>query len=147
MRVAIWIGMLGVSTACYSYNPLTTPSPEPGSSVAVRLTDAGSQELAPYLGPTVFVVRGRYLGDSAGGIVVSVTSVELQRGDELSWAGERVTLANSQIASLDVRRLAKGRSLLLAGVSAGGLVATTLAFTLNGGGTQPGPGRPRPNPQ
>ncbi len=69
MRTAILIGMLGVSTACYSYNPLTTPSPEPGSYVAVKLTDAGSQELARYLGPTVFVVRGRYVGDTAAGIV------------------------------------------------------------------------------
>lgn len=147
MRAAIVIGMLGVSSACYTYNPLTTPSPEPGSYVVVRLTDAASIDLAPYLGPTVFVVKGRYVGDSAGGIVVSVNSVELQRGDELSWAGERIRVANGQIASLGVRRLAKGRSLLLAGVSAGGLVATTLAFSLNGGGTPLPPGHGLPHPQ
>jgi len=48
---------------------------------------------------------------------------------------------------LDVRRLAKGRSLLLAGVGAGGLVATSLAFSLFGGGTQLGPGGGRPPKQ
>ena len=37
MRTAILIGMLGVSTACYSYNPLTTPA---GSAQAVRVAPA-----------------------------------------------------------------------------------------------------------
>ena len=148
MRPAILILVIfGMTGACYNYNPLTNPSPEPGSYVAVTLTDSGSQELARYLGPNVFVVRGRYLGDSDRGLLVSVASVELKRGNELSWEGETVALPNGTIASLDVRRLAKGRSILLAGVSAGGLVAATLAFSLNGGGTPLGPGRPRPNPQ
>jgi hypothetical protein len=147
MRAAILILSFGVSAGCYNYNPLTTPTPQPGSYVAVTLTDSGSQELARYLGPNVFVVRGRYLGDSDQGLLLSVASVELKRGNELSWEGETVALPNGAIASLDVRRLAKGRSILLASVGAGGLVATTLAFTLNGGGTPLGPGRPRPNPQ
>ena len=148
MRAAILILVIfGMTGACYNYNPLTNPSPEPGSYVAVTLTDSGSTELARYLGPNVFVVRGRYLGDSDRGFLISVASVELKRGNELSWEGETVALPNGTIASLDVRRLAKGRSILLAGVSAGGLVAATLAFSLNGGGTPLGPGRPRPNPQ
>jgi len=146
MRAAILIVTV-VTAGCYNYNVLTTPSPEPGSYVAVTLTDSGSTELARYLGPNVFVVRGRYLGDSDRGFLISVASVELKRGNELSWEGETVVLPNGTIASLDVRRLAKGRSILLAGVGAGGLVAATLAFTLNGGGTSLGPGRPRPNPQ
>jgi hypothetical protein len=146
MRAAILIISV-VTAGCYNYNALTTPSPEPGSYVAVTLTDSGSQELARYLGPNVFVVRGRYLGDSDRGLLVSVSSVELKRGNELSWEGETVALPNGTIASLDVRRLAKGRSILLAGVGAGGLVAATLAFTLNGGGSPLGPGRPPPNRQ
>ncbi len=147
MKTAILIGVLCLTAGCYNYNALTTPSPEPGTYVAVTLTDSGSQELARYLGPNVFVVRGRYLGDSDRGLLLSVASVELKRGNELSWEGETVALPNGTIASLNVRRVAKGRSILLAGVGAGGLVAATLAFTLNGGGTPLGPGRPRPNPQ
>ena len=146
MRAAILIVTV-VTAGCYNYNVLSPPRPEPGSYVAVTLTDSGSTELARYLGPNVFVVRGRYLGDSDRGFLISVASVELKRGNELSWEGETVVLPNGTIASLDVRRLAKGRSILLAGVGAGGLVAATLAFTLNGGGTSLGPGRPRPNPQ
>ena len=52
MRAAILILIIfGMTGACYNYNPLTNPSPEPGTYVAVTLTDSGSQELARYLGP------------------------------------------------------------------------------------------------
>ncbi len=136
MRTAIVIATACVTAACYNYNPLTTPSPEPGTYVAATLTDSGAEELARYLGPGVFVVRGRYLGDRDGGLLlVSVSSVELKRGEELGWAGETVALPLNTIASLEVRRLAKGRSALLAGVGLTGLVATSAAFTLIGGGT------------
>ncbi|OLD38301.1 MAG: hypothetical protein AUI57_07495 [Candidatus Rokubacteria bacterium 13_1_40CM_2_68_8] len=148
MKPAILIGVLCLTTACYSYNPLTTPSPDPGVYVSVTLNDAGSVDLARYLGPSIFLVRGRYLGPSdQGGLLVSVSSVETKRGDGYSWQGETVTLPTDAIASLDVRRLAKGRSLLLAGVGAGGLVATSLVFSLFGGGTQLGPGGGRPPKQ
>ena len=51
------------------------------------------------------------------------------------------------IASLEVRRLDKGRSYLVAGVGAAGLIATTLAFSLTGSGTQPNSGSGRPPKQ
>lgn len=144
MRTVMLIGVLCFTAGCYSYSPLTTPSPEAGSYVAVTLSDAGSEALARYVGPDVFVVRGRYLSSGERGLLVSVSSVETKRGAELSWQGETVTLPTDAIASLDVRRLAKGRSILLAGVGAGGLVVTTLAFTVLAGGTPlpPGGGRP-----
>jgi len=145
MKPAILIGVFCLTTACYNYNPLTTPSPEPGTYLAVTLNDAGSDGLARYLGPSIFLVRGRYLGPSdPGGLLVSVSSVETKRGTGYSWQGETVTIPTDAIASLDVRRLSKGRSLLLAGVGAGGLVATTLAFSLLGGGTRLAPGDGRP---
>jgi len=144
MKTAILIGVLCSTAGCYNYNPLTTPSPDPGTYVAVTLNDAGSDELARYLGPSIFVVRGRYLGPSTEGLLVSVSSVETKRGLGYPWEGETVTLPTDAIASMDVRRLSKGRSLLLAGLGAGGVVATTLAFSLLGGGTSPSPGGGRP---
>lgn len=147
MRASILMTAACLTAGCYNYAPLATPSPEVGSYLAVTLNAAGSDELARYVGPNVFVVRGRYLGDNGGALLVSVSSVETKRGDEVSWKGETITLPTDDIASLDVRHLAKGRSLLLAGVGAGGLVATTLAFVLIGGGTQLGPGRGPPPKQ
>ena len=131
-RVWLLVAVLGPVAACYDYHPLTAPSPDQGSYVAATLTETGSVDLARYLGPDVFAVRGRYLATGEAGVVVSVTSVELKRGTVVSWAGETVVLPSEAVASLDVRRLAKGRTALLAGVGAGGLVFTTLAFSLLG---------------
>ena len=131
-RMSVVAASLCVVAACYDYHPLTAPSPAEGSYVAATLTDAGSADLTRYLGPDVFVVRGRYLGTGDGGVVVSVASVELKRGNTVPWAGETIVLPHDAVASLDVRRLAKGRTALLAGAGAGGLVFTTLAFSLLG---------------
>jgi hypothetical protein len=140
MRTLCLIGALCLTAGCYNYNPLTTPSPEPGTYVAVTLTDLGSENLARSLGPDAFILRGRYLGDSEEGMLLSVSSVETKRGIGQPWEGETVTVPTDAVASLDVRKLAKGRSILLVSLGAGGLVATTLAFSLLGSGTPLNPG-------
>jgi hypothetical protein len=128
--LAAALGAVGAE-GCYTYAPLSSMAPDPGSVVAVTLTDSGTQELASYLGPTVAVVRGRYLGggDTAG-LRIAVASVELVRGDVLPWAGELVTIPGHDVADIKVRRPARGRSVLLAGAAVGGVVASTAAFSL-----------------
>jgi hypothetical protein len=138
MRVSTVLAAACLSAGCYNYSPLATPSPDPGIWVAVTLTDAGAVELAPYLGPNVFVVRGRYVGDAEQGVRIAVSSVELVRGDQVDWKGEQVTLPKIAIASVQVRQLSKRRSALLVGVGLTGLVATTAAFALNGGANSAG---------
>ena len=133
MRAAMLLTAVCLTAGCYNYSPLTQPTPEPGAYLAVILTDAGSVDLARYLGPSVFAVRGRYVVADDQGLVLSVSSVELVRGDQIAWAGERVTLPNDRIASVQVRQLSKRRSVLLVGVGITGLVATTAAFGLIGG--------------
>jgi hypothetical protein len=142
MRVAIGWSALCLTAGCYNYHPLATPSPEPGSYIAATLTDQGARDLARDLGPNVFAVRGRYLGESDAGISLSVSSVELKGGDDAAWAGETITLPPSTVRSLDVRRLAKGRTLLLASAGAGSLVLTTLvaALVVNSTAVQAGGG-------
>jgi len=134
----------GVTAGCYNYDPLITASPEPGAYLSLSLTDAGSQELARSLGPNVFIVRGRYLQHGDRGLLVSVTSVEFKLGNEVSWAGETVALPDSTISAVEVRQLAKGRSALLLGAGVAGLVATSAAFSLMGGGSRPGKQGPPP---
>jgi len=143
-RAATLMAAACVTAGCYNYDPLITPSPQPGSYLSLSLTDAGSQELARYLGPNVFIVRGRCLQHGERGLLVSVTSVELKAGTEVSWAGESVSLPDTAIAGIEVRQLAKGRSALLLGAGVAGLVATTAAFTFVGGGTRPGKQGPPP---
>ncbi len=139
MRIyAVMLLSACLMAGCYDYAPLATPNPEPGTSLAVTLTDSGSSSLARYLGPDAFIVRGRYLGSDERGLLLSVTEVERRRGWQDSWSGEQVALPSGLIKSLDVRHFARGRSYLLAGAGVVGIVATEGAFALGGGVTPPG---------
>src|SRR2546429_4136717 len=91
---------------------------------SVTLTDAGSEDLARYIGPDVRVVRGRFQSTSERGLTVSVSQVELRRGDVLSWQGESVVVPRAFVASLEERRVSRGRIVLLAGGSILALLAS-----------------------
>lgn len=141
------VGVLCLVSGCYRYEPLTTASPAPGTYLSVTLSDAGSAALARSLGPDALVVHGRYLDGDAQSLRISVSSVETKGGVALSWQGEPVVLPADAVASLDTRRLAKGRTALLVGVGAGGLVVTTVAFSLFGDSSPLGLGGGRRNKQ
>ena len=147
MRAGTPAILAGVTVGCYNYDPVTPAKPAEGRYVALTLTDAGSRELAGYLGFGAYVVRGRYLGEKEGGLLVSVNSVELVGGQEVSWAGEAVTVGPGAIASVDERRFAATKSVLLVGAGVTALLATTAAFTLTGSGTKPGAAHPPPPKQ
>lgn len=143
MRVAALISVC-LSAGCYSYLPVTSVNPVQGTSVAVTLTDAGAAELEHYLGTNVVIVRGRFVRADEQGLVLSVAAVETRLGDWHSWAGETVSLPTGDVASIRVRRFARGRTLLLAAVGVAGVAATTAAFTLSGGGPASTPIQPPP---
>ena len=113
--------------------------------MAVTLTEAGSEDLARYIGPDVRVVRGRFQSTSERGLSMSVSQVELRRGDVLTWQGETVVVPPGFVASLEERRVSRGRIVLLAGGSLLALVASYEAFGPAGGGVPApaGPGTPR----
>lgn len=127
-----------MTAGCYNYAPVTTAEPRPGAQFAFTLSESGSRDLARALGPEAYVVRGRYLGSSDEGLVVSVSSVETKGGDQFPWAGETVTLPDNAVAGIETRTLAKGRSVLLLGAGITGLVAATAEFLIVGSGTRPG---------
>ena len=56
MRIIIIIAVPAL-VACYTYRPLPTATPEPGTRVSVDLTDAGSVELSNQ--PATVPVPGR----------------------------------------------------------------------------------------
>jgi|SRR5467141_150752 len=144
-RVAVLLAWCCVVAGCYIYRPLAAPHPEPATYLAVTLTEAGSEDLARYIGPDVGVVRGRFQGTSERGLTLSVLQVELRRGDVLSWQGETVVVPRAFVASVEERRVSRGRIVLLAGGSILALLATYQAFGSAGGGVPApgGPGTPR----
>ncbi len=135
MRTGFVIAIGTLTIGCYNYAPLATPTPAPGTFIAATLTDSASLAMTSYLGSGVTQVRGRYVGTSDAGIQIAVSSVVVGGGDELPWAREQVTLPPVAVRSIQLRSLATGRSVLLAGVGVAGVAATVAAFSLTGTGS------------
>lgn len=138
-----------LTVGCYNYQPVAlTPQTQSGTFLVATLTDSGARALAAYLGPEAQAVQGRTVSFDDAGLRLSVTAVETNRGDELSWKGETVTLPRPFIASTQTRRLAKGRTIMLVGLSVAALVGTAVGFKLLGNSdspTQGGGGGPNPH--
>ena len=149
MRAAVAVAFGTLLAGCHTYVPLNTPTPVPGMYVAATLTESGSVEVSSHLGPDAGVVRGRLLDDGQEGMTLSVQSVGLRRGVELTWRGEAVTLPHATIARVETRRLSKGRSLLLlvAGATAFVALARTFDLTAHGTGGVLAPNGPGPPSQ
>ena len=123
---------------CYNYAPLRRSELLPSTYLALTLTEAGSEELAPYLGPDVLVVRGRFLSATERGLMLSVSAVENRRGDVLEWKGESVGVPGEFVRSLEERHPATGKTVMLAGVSLAGFFVAYAAFGPGVSGTSPG---------
>jgi len=115
--------------------------------VAITLTQDGSEQLAPYLGPSVVVVRGRFLSATERGLVVSALAVETRRGDNLEWKGESVLIPTAFVRSLEERHAAKGKTAMLAGASLFCFFASYAAFGSGAQATTPGGGGSGASPQ
>ncbi len=140
--VAVGLLQLG----CYNYLPLRRSSLTPSSYLAVTLTESGSEELANYLGPNAYVVRGRYLSTTERGLAISVESVESRRGDILRWAGETVVVPGEFLRALEQRQVSRSKMVLLAGAALAGLVVTYQAFGPASSGGLGGGGGAGPSP-
>src|SRR2546429_598163 len=110
-------------TCVPALTPYLKANPIWRGKIPARLYYGGTEDLARYIGPDVRVVRGRFQSTSERGLTVSVSQVELRRGDVLSWQGETVVVPRAFVASLEERRVSRGRIVLLAGGSILALLA------------------------
>ncbi len=146
------LAVLGVSltllqVGCYNYLPLSRSHLVPSTYLAVTLTESGSEELAPYLGPNVLVVRGRFLSTTERGLALSVAAVENRRGNSFEWKGESVVIPGEFVRSVEERRVARSKTVLLAGASVAGFLITYAAFGPGASGTDPAGSGAGPSPR
>jgi hypothetical protein len=137
-RIAILAAVASLQLGCYNYAPLRRSELVPATYLAVMLTETGSDELAPYIGPNVLVVRGRFLSATDRGLNLSVEGVENKRGDVLEWRGETVMVPAEFVRSLEERHGAAGKTVLLAGASLAGFFVAYAAFGPGASGTASG---------
>jgi len=136
-RIAV-LAAVALQVGCYNYAPLRRSELVPAAYLAVMLTETGSEEMAPYIGPNVLVVRGRFLSASDRGLLLSVAGVENRRGDIVEWKGENVMVPAEFVRSLEERQAAAGKTVLLAGAGLAGFFVAYAAFGPGASGTTPG---------
>ncbi len=126
---------------CHTYNPAPQPVPE-GAQVRVVLSDQGAVNAAAQVGPGALELHGRVLGATADSLVLGLTRV-VKRRDEEFWRGERVSVARSDVGTLETRTLSRWRSGLTV---AGALTALYLLYDLATSGGIFNSGKATPTP-
>jgi hypothetical protein len=115
-------------SGCFNNVPLQGSDPTPRTRVVVRLTPAGSDEVARQVGPRVVAIEGD-VGEVREDVIQLFARVtEEQSGADAPWRGESVTIPRSAIASMEQRTLNRSRSVLLAGAIAGGALLLARLF-------------------
>lgn len=146
-RAAILVvSVASLQLGCYNYTPLGRSSLVPSTYLALTLTESGSEQLAPAIGPSVLVVRGRFLSATERGLVLSVAAVENRRGELLAWNGESVVIPGEFVRAVETRQTAASKTVLLAGTALVGLFAAYAAFGSGASASMSGGAAAGPSP-
>lgn len=145
MRARYLAPMLCLVCACYESIPVELGTVHPGTKLRISLTDAGSDSLARYLGPGVQSVDGKLIQTTDSGVSLSVSQIAMRSGLDQFWKGETVVIPKYTLATVQQRRIAKTRSILLGGVLVAALASLRLSGVVGGnsGGGGTGVGGPR----
>ena len=142
MRVCSIALVVPLLAGCYVYSPVSAASSPAGIPVRLTLTDAGTANLAPELGPSVEAVGGRLLNDSGDAYLLALSDSRKRNGMEIDWRGEQVTISKSLVASIQERQFSRTRTGILAAGLIGAMVVARQVFWGPGGvfgGDRPGP--------
>ena len=141
--------LLPTVTGCYTYRPIWTGEPAPGSVITFGLTDRGRVALSDRLGPGARNVTGLLRSATDSEYVINVSRVTYIEGDRVAkWNGEQVDISRNDISGVAERQLSKSRSWLAAGVVAGALAMASAIVIKGTAGpdpsTKPTGGGPQP---
>lgn len=145
--MAIVVAATQLFAACYSYAPILATPADAGTTVRLRLTDAGSVALAPLIGPQIESMDGRLVSAADTSFVLGVTQTANRSGLETPWRGEQLTVPRAAIARVERKQLSKGRTWTMGAIFVGAIALigrATGAIGGSGGRQGGGPG-PRPS--
>lgn len=146
MRRIATLLLLPFAAACYTYVPLATPEPAPGTKVSLVLSDQGRVEAAPQIGPYAVRVEGSVVQSTDANYLLSVTDVVDIRGTRSKWTGETVPLQRTWTVTSYEKRFSRSKTLMLAAGAVGAFVAIVVGRNLLGIGGQGDNGGPGPDP-
>ena len=144
-RLGVAFVILPVLAGCYTYVPVATLQPVPGTKLSLVLNDEGRSQTARQVGPYTMRVEGQLLQATDADYVLAVTDVVDIRGARSRWTGETVPLPRSFVMSTYEKRFSRTRTFLLVGAVTAGFLVLARSFNILGFGGPNGDGTP-PDP-
>lgn len=114
MSVAGVVALVALFSGCYRDVPVDASGPPPGVRANLVLSDAGTVEMARWVGPRAVVIEGDVVSADADGVRLAVRRLERRDGVEEFWKGEEVTVPRTAVATYTERRLSRSRTALVA---------------------------------
>jgi hypothetical protein len=148
-RLAVAIGVLPVLAGCYSYTPIATLQPAPGTNLSLVLSDEGRMQSMRQVGPYAMRIEGELVQATSDDLVLAVSDVVDIRGTHSKWTGESVSLPRSFVSMTYQKQFSRSRTTILAAAVAGGIFAIIASRNLLGfgGSGETGTTPPDPNGQ
>ena len=132
-----------LSIGCSRYVELGSVSPDPGGDARLTLAMRSSEVTYGPIGSAVRQIEGKIVSVSDSTIGVAVTGVTRSTGFSESWSGQQVSVARSNVTSIEAKQLSMPRTLgTLGAFVAAGLVAHSAIAA--GEGTSSGVKKPNP---
>jgi len=128
-RSLLWVAVLAAS-GCYSFTPMNSPTPTLGTDIRVKLTDAGSVNLAPLVGSRVESIDGRGIEANDTALVLAVTATTNRGGDVAHWNNERVTIPRSAISGFEGQRFSTRRTYVASAIVVAGALLVAKVFSI-----------------
>jgi hypothetical protein len=145
-RLAVAIGCLPLLAGCYTYTPVATPQPAPGTNLSLVLSDEGRMQSMRQVGPYAMRIEGELLQANPDDLVLAVSDVVDIRGTRSKWTGETVSLPRTYVMTTYQKQFSRSRTVLLATAVAGGIVAIIAGRNLLGFGGSGETGNIPPDP-
>jgi hypothetical protein len=144
--LTVAIAFLPVLAGCYTYTPIATLQPAPGTNLSLVLSDEGRMQSMRQVGPYAMRIEGELLQATPVDLVLAVSDVVDIRGIHSKWTGESISLPRSYVMMTYEKRFSTSKTVLLATAVAGGIAAIIAGRNLLGFGGSGDPGTTPPDP-
>ena len=126
------------SASCFEYGAAPNNSTVTGRDVRITLTTDARTTLASRIGTQVRAIDGIARSSDSSRVLLSMNRTLLTDGSEAAWTGDTVSIPTSDIAVLERRKMAPGRTLALVAIIAGVTAAVALSIGLTSSSSQSG---------
>jgi len=144
--MAVAIGFLPVLVGCYTYTPIATLQPAPGTNLSLVLSDEGRMQSMRQVGPYAMRIEGELVQANPDDLVLAVSDVVDIRGTRSKWTGETVSLPRTYVMTTYQKQFSRSKTALFATAIAGGIAAIIASRNLLGFGGSGNTGGIPPDP-